>query len=88
MNADAILHETRMRLRLQAPAAADLDALQRRLAALPDVAAVRLNRRLRSLTVAHDGRPATRAAVLAALARAARPARSAARGRRTAAGPE
>lgn len=88
MNADAILHETRMRLRLQAPAAADLDALQRRLAALPDVASVRLNRRLRSLTVAHDGRPATRAAVLAALARAARPARSAARGRRTAAGPE
>jgi cation transport ATPase len=78
VNPDAILHETRTRLRLQAPPAADLDTLRRRLAALPDVASVRLNQRLRSLTVAHDGRPATRAAVLASLVKAPpRPRRAA-----------
>lgn len=83
MNADAILHETRTRLRLRAPPQADLVALQRRLAGLPDVASVRLNARLRSVTVAHDGRPATRAAVLASLATAPlRPRRADAADRR------
>jgi Cd2+/Zn2+-exporting ATPase len=78
-----ILHETATRLRLQPGAGRDLDALAARLRALAGVEAVRANRRLGCVTVHHDGRGATRAAVLktvrmpvpAAATRAKRPRR-------------
>lgn len=63
----AVLHETATRLRLQAGADADLDALRAGLQRLAGVKAVRSNRRLRCLTVQHDGTPAARAAVIGAM---------------------
>lgn len=65
-----ILHETPTRLRLQAPARADLDAFAVRLQSLAGVASVRTSRALGCVTVHVDGQPATRQAVLKALARA------------------
>lgn len=64
---NTILHETPTRLRLQAPATGDLDALAVRLRAVAGVSGVRPNRALGCVTVQVDGLPATRRAVLRAL---------------------
>lgn len=67
MSAAPILHETRRRLRLGVAPGADLDALAAGLAALPGVESTRGNATLRCIVVRHDGRPETRAAVLASV---------------------
>jgi Zn2+/Cd2+-exporting ATPase len=68
MTGDArILHESGGRLRLRLPPATDGTALQGFLRALAGVRSVRLARAARSLTVTHDGRAATRRAILARL---------------------
>lgn len=68
MTADArILHEIGGRLRLRLPPAADATALQGSLRALAGVRSVRLALAAGSITVTHDGRSATRSAILAQL---------------------
>jgi cation transport ATPase len=63
-----VLHETSTRLRLQAPPGVDLATLRAGLARIDGVASVRVNARLRCVVVGHDGRRATRDAVLGVLA--------------------
>jgi cation transport ATPase len=65
VSAGEILHETRRRLRLGVARGADLDALAAAVAVLPGVEFTRVNTALRCVVVQHDGRPETRAAVLA-----------------------
>lgn len=67
MSSASILHETATRLRLRLRQGQDIDALQTRLQPMTGVQAVRPNRRLGCITVHHDGRSATRAAILQAL---------------------
>ncbi|HEY9029068.1 MAG TPA: hypothetical protein VIP05_32585, partial [Burkholderiaceae bacterium] len=67
MTASPILHETRSRLRVAARRGDDLAQRKLRLQAVPGVASVRASTALHCLVVAHDGQPATRAAVLARL---------------------
>jgi cation transport ATPase len=64
---NAVLHETRHRLRLAAPRGQDLEAVRHGLEALPGVRSVRANDVLSCLVVTHDGQVETRAAVLARL---------------------
>ncbi|MBX3637512.1 MAG: hypothetical protein KF683_19255 [Rubrivivax sp.] len=69
MSAAQVLHETSTRLRLRTAAQRPaLAALEARLRALPGVRSVRSNGRLRCVVVSHDGRLATRAAVMEAMA--------------------
>ena len=78
----AVLHETAQRLRLALRADDDADAVQAKLVVLPGVSSVRVNNTLRCVVVVHDGQPATRAAVLGCLSRAAvKPSATARRGR-------
>lgn len=68
--ADAcIAHETAQRLRLQVSSSVSLTDLRVQFERLPGVASVRISPSIRSLTVRHDGRRRTRAAVLGALER-------------------
>ncbi len=83
MSTAEILHETRRRLRLGVAPGADLDSLVASFAALPGVQSARANATLRCVVVTHDGRPETRAAVLARLGSPAqRPRRRQTRSRR------
>lgn len=85
-----VLHETPGRLRLGFDAAADAEALEARLAVLPGVRSVRLNRSLACVVVHHDGEPETRERIVrtgsapagpgSARPRRGRPPRSAASG--------
>lgn len=63
----AVLHETSTRLRVRYAASADPSGIRARLAGVPGVASVRVSPALCCATVRHDGRAATRDAVLAAL---------------------
>ncbi len=67
MSSVSILHETATRLRLPLRGGHDIEALQARLQSMAGVQAVRPNRRLGCITVHHDGRSATRTAILQAL---------------------
>jgi len=65
-DAEDILHETRTRLRLRVPAGVvDLKAFESRIGAVQGVSSVRTNPAAACAVVHHDGRPQTRAAVLA-----------------------
>jgi Cu2+-exporting ATPase len=75
MKSDVVLHETARRLRLAIAAQADTDALRAQLEQLAGVESVRVNSRLSCMVVHHDGREATRAAVLERLAATPRAAR-------------
>ena len=69
-----VLHETARRLRVCAQAHADTVLLRSQLQTISGVKQVRVNARLGCVVVWHDGRMATRAAVLAELNGTARPA--------------
>ncbi len=64
-----ILHETATRLRVALPDDLDLDALPADLKALSGVRRVRVNRRLRCVSVEYDGQAAVRQALLQRLGR-------------------
>jgi cation transport ATPase len=66
VDAALILHETRTRLRLRAPAAGADATLADALRRVPGVLSVRTNGRLACVIVQHDGAPRTRATVLRA----------------------
>lgn len=71
MNAVRVVHETGNRIRLRLGGLAHEDAsLAAQVDALPGVKSARLNAVCRSLAVRHDGRPDTRAAILATIRRA------------------
>ena len=73
MSAGEVLHETVRRLRVGVPADADPVPLQAQLEKMPGVKQVRVNAKLGCVVVWHDGRMATRAAVLAELSGIALP---------------
>jgi cation transport ATPase len=80
-----IVHETGQRMRLQLPPSVSLTDLRVRFEGLPGVTSVRVTRPIRSITLRHDGRRRTRAAILGALERellAPRPVQPARHGRR------
>lgn len=64
MSAGEILHQTAHRLRARLAPGVDRAALRAELERLPGVRSVRVNPTLRCVSVQHDGRPETRAAVL------------------------
>jgi cation transport ATPase len=73
MNAGAILHETRRRLRLSLPHGDDPDEIAASVTALPGVQSTRVNSTLNCIVVQYDGGPETRAAVLARVSDSTRP---------------